>query len=423
MSISLAQCDSYLQDRLVNTIDSPLTQTQRVKGMNQIIQFMQSKSHWDFTQRIKGWEYLDFDESDYSLENDLGLDDVKDIREIRDPNKSYERFSEIDNSLMDRYIRESRIVNSFTVEKRDNDKVLRMIYRNATAKKQLSAFNSLTSEGTWSSDTTNSDATTLTVDTQRKKEGSASLKFNIDVSQSTNNYAKISNETLTAEDLTDYENIGTFRMWLDFQQATEAQLETITNIELRVGDDTSNYWAMTVARPINVGSFKNQWNKISWAWRDATQTGTPTIAVTGQYIEIRINYSSGMTDISNVRVDDLNVFQPTEMEIVYFSDNMVNDEDDGLQKEFSIDTIDNTQTLLLPTRHRDGFLHLVTELLFRQMKDSDESVSWQIEELAGTEAFKAMKNDVGIQIVRNVATLEPRGSSTERVGRNFHQWS
>ena len=409
MSITLANLDTYLQDKLVHTIDSPLDQIQRVRGINQIIQFLQSEINLHPTKRVAAFDYLK-DENDYSLVNDLGLSDVKDIKDIRDPNNAYTLFEDCDNKTIAQYIAEGRLLNARSVESRDNDDILRIIYRDANTRLLVSAMDSLTHSGTWSSDS-GSDATTLMVDTNRYKGGSGSFKFNIDVSQSVNNYAGIKNTTLTALDLSDYENIATWRVWLDLQQMTAAQLALISSIEIYFGSDSSNYQAITVTAPVNYGSFKKGWNRISWNWRDATTTGSPDNSAI-DYVELKINYSAGMTDVSNVRFDELVCILPKELEIVYFSTYLVKN-GATWQEEFSIDTVDTTEELLLPTRHRLGFIDMAAELLFMQMKEkaTDQVI---FEQLKSSKAFKALFDDIGEPIVKNIGSIQIQGNSCER---------
>jgi len=419
-TIKLSDLDEHLQRKLVNTVNSPLDQTTRVLGINTIIQFLQSECNWDTTKRLITFDYLK-DESDYSVEDDLSISDLKDIKTIRDPNNAYERFDNCDENLIDEYVRENRVVNAFSVEERDNKNILRMIYRNGNTKTTISTLDDTDSGGgTWSSDTTDSDATTLSNDTDRKKEGSGSLAFNIDVSQSANDKAMIYNDDLTDLDLSDYENIGYFRAWLDLQQMTSAQLGYITNVELRIGSDSSNYWAMTTTAPITYGSFQKGWNKLSWQWKNATETGTPDSSAI-DYVALIINYSSSMTDVSNIRFDDLVAILPREMEMVYFSDYMVMSSAGVWQLEFTTSAVDTTEELLLPTRHRDAFLSLVAEYLFRQMKENSDQ-SYVYEQLRGNKGYKAMKADIGNEIIKDVPSILINSNACERTEGHL-MWS
>lgn len=416
-TITLANLDTYFQDRLKNTVGSPLEQVERVRILNQTIQMLQGMANWDPTRRVVTWDYLN-QEAEYAINADLGVTDFKDVAEIRDPNEAYTRFDPVDEKTMSELIAEGNTSNAYNVEERDNTDILRVIYSNGNTRTVIGALDSLSESGTWSSDTTTSDATTLAADTTRMKEGGGSLKFNISVSQSSNNKAAIKNTTLTAIDLTDYENIGHFRAWVDLQQLTAAQLATISNVEIRFGSDTSNYWAITATGTITGGTFKAGWNRVNWDWADATKTASPDVAAI-DYVELIINYTASMTSANNIRWDELVVILPRELEFVYFSDFMVKD-GSTWQAEFSIDTVDTTEELQLPTRYRDAFLHLAAVYGFRQMKGED-SQEYLFHQMKGDKLYRYMFKEIGHDIVKELSNVLVRGASHGRTEGHL-QW-
>lgn len=417
-TITLASLDTYLQDRLVTTVGVALDQTQRVRTMNQTIQLLQSAANWDPTKRNVEWDYLE-KETDYSIANDVGVSDFKDVYDIRDPNRAHEQFEGIDEKLFAEYEREGKVLPVYTVEERDNADILRVIYSSGNERKSIGALDSLTEDGTWSSDTTTSDATTLAADTTRFKVGGGSLKFNITVSQSTNNLARIRNSTLTALDLTAFLNIGHWRAWLDLRQATAAQLATISNVEIRFGDDASNYYAITVTTPIAGGTWKAGWNRVSWDWKNATTTGSPTITSVN-YIELIINYTASMTNLSNVRWDDIVLIEPREMELSYFSQFFVV-LSNTWQLEFTTSTVNTSEELLLPTSHRESFITLAAKYGIQMMKhgDSPERI---ISRMEADQAFKRLYADLGHKIVRENKVVNLRGYSSGRIEGARLQW-
>lgn len=417
-NLLLSDLDTYFQDRIKTTVGNRLDQTTRVRIMNQIISMLQAAANWSPTKRKKTISYL-AQELDYHIVNVLGISDFKDGYDIQDPQSSYERFMEIDTRLITQYEREGRVLNVYAVEEIDNADVLKLIYRNGSTRTQVANLDSLTEDGTWASDTTDSDATTLVADANRKWQGSGSLKFNVDVSQSSNNKAVIRNTTLTALDLTDYQNIAHWRARLDLQQLTAAQLATIASVEIRFGDDTSNYHAIVKTAPADGGSFQAGWNLIDWDWKDVTTTESPTIASVN-YIDLIINYSASMTDANNLRWDDLVLILPRELDFVYFSENFVLKPDATFATEFTTSTVDGTERLLLPTAHRDDFIHLCAEYGFAQMKhEGSQERTLQI--LKDDKVFKRLYQDLGSPIVRNIPSVLIRGNSSGRAdGRT--QW-
>lgn len=421
-TIALSELDTYLQDRLVTTVGVALDQTQRVRAMNQTIQMLQGAANWSTTKRNLEWDYLE-DETDYSVANDLGLSDFKDVYDIRDPNRAHEIFEGIDERLFAEYEREGRTPRVYTVEERDNTDILRVIYTSGNTRSQIAALDSLTEDGIWASDTSGSDATTLSADATRFKIGGGSLKFNIDVSQSSNNYAAIRNTTLTSVDISDFENIGFWRSWLDLRQLTAAQLATISSVEIRFGSNASsystNYTAITVSAPITGASWRAGWNRVSWDWKNATTTGTVDLTAV-VYAELRINYSSAMTDANNVRWDDLVLIEPREMEMTYFSQFFVIIS--GTQQlEFTTSTVNTSESLLLPSAHRDNFIALVAKYGFAMLKheDSPERI---ISRLESDQAFRRLFTDLGSKIVRETKSISVRGFSSGRINGDRLMW-
>ena len=414
-TIPLSAIDTYLQDRLRTTVGVRVSQTERVRLINQTIQLLQSSMNLDTTKRIITFDYLS-DESDYSVVNDLGIDDFKDAKAIRDPNNAYERFDPEDEETVDEFIKEGRVTNVYCVEERDNTDILRLIYRNGNTRLTLAALNSLTEDGTWASDASTSDAGTLAANADRFKKGSGSLEFDIDVSQSVNNKASIRNTTLTTVDLSGYQNIGHFRSWLDLQQLTAAQLATISSAEIRFGSSSSAYGAVTVTTPINGGTWKAGWNRVSWDWADVSETGSPDYTAV-DYVELILNYSASMTDANNVKWDDLVVILPRELEMVYFSQYMVS-VSGTLQEEFTITTINTAETLLLPTANRDDFVHLCAVYGFQQMKHEGSQADLK-QKMQADDAFKRIFANVGHRITREKPSIMVHGNSAGRVERRM----
>ena len=103
-------------------------------------------------------------------------------------------FSRISSRELFVNISEGKQESLYSIERRDGNRFLVINYNGRFTAKQISSFDSLTDGGgTWVLDETTSDATNLTVDTNEFLEGSASLNFDADVSQSGNNKAVILN--------------------------------------------------------------------------------------------------------------------------------------------------------------------------------------------------------------------------------------
>ena len=421
---TLGDIDTAVQDELRNSVGTPLTSEKRVRAYNRVLDWLQGKANWNTTKRVKQFEYLS-DETDYSIVNTLSITDFKDIWDLRmvddSDNRHIEEYTDIGEKKFSLFKGQNKLTNKITVEERDNDKILRILSIITKGRTVVHQMDSLTANGTWASNTTTSDAQTLAADTTKKKEGSASLKFNISVSQSGNNYAEIATTTTstTSVDGTDLENIGHFRLWLGLHNMSAANPALITGVTLRWGSDSSNYWEITPTTTITGGSFKAEWNRLDFNWGSATKTGTPDVSAL-DYFLIRLTYSSGMTDTNNIRIDELVLLKPIDMELVYFSNNFVTSSAGVQQARFTESTVDTTEILLLPERHLETFVRLaMTRLVPQKQRNNDDYIRYTRE---SEEAYQNMLNDIGNEIVREQENLRIEGTASGRQDVYNRQW-
>jgi hypothetical protein len=162
-------------------------------------------------------------------------------------------------------------------------------------------MDSITADGTWA---VGDDGENLTVDTDEFKEGTGSLNFDVDVSDSANNSVTLTNSTMTAQDLDDYEDTGKWRVWFYFPDVTY-----ITSVDFRWGSSSTVYWALNVTKDYKDYAFHDGWNFLEFDWSsdDLTETGSPVTADAGaiDYLFFRINYSASQPDDTDFRIDGL----------------------------------------------------------------------------------------------------------------------
>ena len=222
---------------------------------------------------------------------------------------------------------------------------------------------SLTSNGTWAVDVT-TDAVNLTIDIAEKQEGTASLNFDIDVSETATDTAAIQNSTLTTSvDLSGHEDKSTLFVRTDLPDVTN-----ITSVKLRWGSDTSNYWEQTAAIAYNGMDFKVKWNHVGFAWNGAEKTGSPDSSSI-DFLRFEIVYSSGQVDDTDFRIDDIRSKMPERVILNYYSTNFVKTDDGAYQAEFSADD----DTTVLEDHEDDMLLFLALEESFEVLRELDAS--------------------------------------------------
>lgn len=203
---------------------------------------------------------------------------------------------------------------SYAIERRDNNQYLVINFSGRFQAQGVSGFGATDDGGgTWVADTSNSDATNVTIDTNEFLQGAASLNFDVDVSQSGNDKATIQNTTLTALDLASLEDLGE---WI-----FDVYLPDVTNfssVTFYWGSDTSNYWSATNTTDIDGAAFVAGWNRIKVAWGDATKTSSPDVSEI-DYIAFDFNYTGSQADDTDFRIDDLRIVRPEAMRFYYLS--------------------------------------------------------------------------------------------------------
>lgn len=179
--------------------------------------------------------------------------------------------------------------------------------------KTLHNCDSVSLNGTW---TASEDATTLTADATQKKRGTAGLKFNVVVATTGNDYAILTNSTLTAVD------ISTTKGGVGFWVYTPAGGKTdLTDLRLKVGSDSSNYYEFTVA---TTELTESSWVYIYKAFSASTTTGTP-VDTAIDYLQFIVNYNGSYTDKTGWGLDDIVAYSATgnraTMSLKYFKSN------------------------------------------------------------------------------------------------------
>lgn len=209
---------------------------------------------------------------------------------------------------------------SWAIDRHDNDAYLVVNYRGKYQAQVLSGMDTITDGGTWTADTTGSDALNITTDVNEFKQGSGSLNFDVDVSQSANNYSVVYLPNASVSDLSSLEDLGSFIYWIYIPENLYTSSLTLT-----WGSDTattpsakSNYWSATVTTDINGNALADGWNEIKVDWADATATGTPDSSEV-QYYEFRVTYTASQTDDTDYRLDYFRVVQPESLTFHYVS--------------------------------------------------------------------------------------------------------
>jgi len=175
----------------------------------------------------------------------------------------------------------------------------------------VSPLESLTSGGTWAAF---GDAENLSVDTYDYIKGSGSIKWDIDASAGTT--AGIQSSDLNTFDLTNYASAGSVFVWCYLTDATN-----VTNFILRLGNDSSNYYAMTATTPNDGTSFVDGWNLVRFDFSGKSTTGTVDEDAC-DYAVIYMTKDSGKVSETDYRFDHIILKLGEINNLIYYSNYM-----------------------------------------------------------------------------------------------------
>lgn len=298
------------------------------------------------TKRISSLSNALFDQVySYTIPNDLKGTKIVDIRPQANAEISDEVYQWY-NSEFQQY--KERVEGIFAVQDNSGTKTIQ-ISKELTAGETLNTLDSITDNGTW---VESGNASNLAEDRNNKLSGDASLKFTIDAIGSN---ATLTNSSMDAVDLTDYDGIGSIFMWVFFSTPTP-----VVNVGLRWGSSTSDYWSREVTETHDGLSFMTGWNLLRFDMDGANETGTPDIAAI-DYLRINVNFDG--TAIQTVRVDNIVAREPEIFEIEYYSKFLFRDSSGTWIEKPTADTdIVNLDTESYNVLLYE-FLHLVSQVV------------------------------------------------------------
>lgn len=247
----------------------------------------------------------------YATPSDLKGDKIIDIRKQvnRDSVEHWLLMTETD---FDRY----KGIKPYRIALRD-DSFSRLLLIDGVEGEESTVIHncdSLTANGTWAV-VAGTDSSNLTLDTGNVVEGAGALNFDMAKGAAT---GAIELTGATQVDLTDYDEIGSIFLWVFIPDYSDAQGDTVTNFILRWGNDTSNYWSVTVTTNHEGNTFHDGWNLLRFDWNGASETGTVAPAAI-DYLRLTVTKSTSLEADTDWRVDDIVCRLGDVYDVVYYS--------------------------------------------------------------------------------------------------------
>jgi len=213
---------------------------------------------------------------------------------------------------------------------------------------QINNMDSLTANGTWAA-VGGTGVSNLAVDTVVKREGEASISYDITAAT----VPALENSTMAQVDLSSHENKSTLFLWVYLPTVT-----SLSNVILRWGSSTTDFWAVTETDQFSEFPFQTGWNRLGFKWDGAAETGTPVSSAV-DYIRVTITYSVATTD-TDFRIDALDSKLPTAVTHSFYTIPMVKDASGDFQDEFST----STDVTVMDNRHDELLVYKALEFGF-----------------------------------------------------------
>lgn len=350
--LTFSEVDTAIQNKMANKAPG---ETKRLEAINDALRDLYSE--YDIEAGVRKInQYIVMNGGKVDLTSSL-MTDFKRMKYVRPigEDTGFQEFAKVDDDVLNIHLANDQRINEYSVSYDDGKQYGRFNSRNEQVYKTLHEMNDLTDNGTWAADTTNSDALGLTTGDVVVVDNSDNIQFNVDVSQSANNYALIECTDMDDVDLDDFENLGKARFRVYIPSITN-----FTSVELRWGNDSSNYWSNTATTQVDGSSFVAGWNEVEIDWNGATETGTVTESEI-DYLAVKMNYTASYTDQNKFRVERIRMYLPELVELAYYTYYLSQDSSGTFQDEM---TATSTDTLLLPKRFKRLIVNMAMRPLF-----------------------------------------------------------
>lgn len=310
MSLTVNDIQTNLNTYIGDDSTDRISAAERLQAITESTIWVQEELGNDlqnYTQTLQYFDTVNY----YKVTTDIAdLLTGADLR--REKEDQYFSFTPVSSRELAEMVGQNQMEDAWTIERRDTDTYLGVNHESKHRAKIISSFDSLTDGGgTWTIDETNSDATNLTVDTNEFKQGSGSLNFDADVSQSGNNRLTLENSTIASMDLSDFEDLASWLLWVYVPDVTN-----FTSVTIFWGSDSSNFWSVTATTDMDGSAFADGWNRVKVDWQDATKTSSPDVENI-DYFRIDLNYGAGQGDDTDFRVDHFILVRPEKLTFHY----------------------------------------------------------------------------------------------------------
>lgn len=405
MAINVGTIQTEFNTIIGDSSTDRITAAERLQFISQAVVWLQLNTVNDHS--VKTFEVDYFDTVNYYKLNN-SLTDVLEANDLRRKiTKNTKAFNRQSSQEVSEDIANQIDDSSFSIERRDGDIYLVANHDSEYPSLLAQTMDTTTDNGEWLADTSTSDALNISYSTVDYTEGSGSVTFDIDVSQSGNNRATIYNSTMSSGDLTDERNLSAWLLDIKIPDITE-----VSSVTFYWGSSSTDYYYVTTTADLNGNAFVSaDWMTLKFNWLNASTTGTPDYTAIN-YMRIDINYTASQADMSGVSIDNIRIVRPEKLTFYYTSWNIGTNSGGTEIKRF-------TATSDIPYYsgqydHYDYIVaHKAASLAYSALRLYDESKSELIE---ATRLLGEIKKIVPRSITPESRTFKPHGINFRRRG-------
>lgn len=215
----------------------------------------------------------------------------------------------------------------------------------------LNQVESIGSNGTWAAGGT---ASSLAVNNTNFAQGAGSLQFN-----ATTGAAYIENTTSYSLNLSAVVNQSYLFVWVYVPTGSN-----LTDVKLRWGSSSANYYEGTATQTQQGTAFVNGWNLCQFPWASATVVGTPNSAAI-TYLRVTLDLVASATACL---VNGINSILGTILSYEYYSKYLFRSASTGTYQET---VTDDSNLINLDTESYNLLFNLVAFLAAQQMQGAD----------------------------------------------------
>lgn len=293
------------------------------------------------------------------------------------------------------------MTNMFTINFNSSLKTIRINAPWLNAPEIISQIDNITNNGTWAIGGTGSN---LTVNNSNFAQGAGSLQFDV-----TTGVAYIENSDMNSLDLSEVANQSSFFTWVYVPTGSD-----LTNVILRVGSSSGDYYTATVTSTQQGTTFANGWNLCQFQWSSMSIVGSPDDTAIN-YARVSVTLAANATA---VKVNGLNSILGTVLSYSYYSKYLFRNVTTGAYQET---VLDDTDLVNLDTESYNLLFNQVAYLACQQQQGEDASYDGAFFLTAyqqGLVRYKSMYKSELQKPQGNYYNIPPRGYG-RIIGRGF----